>query len=254
MDYDALLNATTKIGFSLLENGADIYRVEESIKRIFTAYGVKEGDVFAVPSCLIVTICTQEEYPITKIKRVYSKRNDLRKIELLNNLCREICATTPDVSYIYDELNSINNSKSFGLFQQTLGFSLVAFAFTLFYGGNIFDALCAILAGAAVKIVYYNMERFQANTFFIIIISSATASLVAVFTVKLGLANNIDKITIGTLMNLVPGIVLTSFMRDVIAGDLFAGLTKFTEAILIATAIAIGSGIVLTIFASANLL
>ena len=55
-------------------------------------------------------------------------------------------------------------------------------------------------------------------------------------------------------MNLVPGIVLTSFMRDVIAGDLFAGLTKFTEAILIATAIAIGSGIVLTIFASANLL
>ncbi|MBE6829957.1 MAG: threonine/serine exporter family protein, partial [Ruminococcaceae bacterium] len=38
----------------------------------------------------------------------------------------------------------------------------------------------------------------------------------------------------------------TSFMRDLIAGDLMAGLIRFTESMLVATAIAIGAGIALT--------
>ena len=55
-----------------------------------------------------------------------------------------------------------------------------------------------------------------------------------------------DKIIIGALMNLVPGIAITSFMRDIIAGDLMAGIIRLTESVLVATAIAIGAGIALT--------
>ena len=49
------------------------------------------------------------------------------------------------------------------------------------------------------------------------------------------------------LMNLVPGIAITNCMRDIMAGDMFAGLTKLTESLLTATAIALGAGIALGI-------
>ena len=58
MDYNELLNITTRLGQMLLENGAEIYRVEESIQRMALAYGVKEVDVYAVPTTIIAVSYT----------------------------------------------------------------------------------------------------------------------------------------------------------------------------------------------------
>ena len=49
MDYDKLLNLGTELGCRLMESGAEIYRVEESVRRLLTAYGV-EPQVFAIPN------------------------------------------------------------------------------------------------------------------------------------------------------------------------------------------------------------
>ena len=248
MNYDSLLNAATEIGYHLLYNGAEIYRVEESIQHIFKAYGVSEGDVFAVPSFLAVTICTDTKHPITKIKRLYTRRVNLDKIIQLNELCRSICRDKPDVEFIFTRIMEINKTKEYNFWLEMFGFSLVASAFTLFYGGVIADALCAIISGALVKIVYYNMNRFNSNIFFSNIISSGVASFAALIMVNVGLAANTDMIILGTLMYLFPWIAITTFMRDIISGDLFAGITKLMEALLIATAIALGSGIALTVW------
>ena len=51
MDYDVLLELTTDLGYRLAMNGAETFRVEESIRRILSAYGL-ESEVFAIPNCL----------------------------------------------------------------------------------------------------------------------------------------------------------------------------------------------------------
>ena len=63
----------------------------------------------------------------------------------------------------------------------------------------------------------------------------------------MGLGHNPDFITIGALMILVPGIAFTNAMRDIMAGDLTSGVNKVVEALLIATAIALGTGFVLSL-------
>ena len=73
------------------------------------------------------------------------------------------------------------------------------------------------------------------------------AATIAMLAVQMGFGANLDKIIIGALMNLVPGIVITSFMRDIMGGDLIAGLIRFVESLLVATAIAIGAGIALMV-------
>ena len=47
MNNDQLLEITTEIGWKLLKSGAEIYRVEESIRRMLAAYGFPEAEVFS---------------------------------------------------------------------------------------------------------------------------------------------------------------------------------------------------------------
>ena len=55
MDYNTLLEVTVDLGYRLAMNGAETFRIEESIHRILAAYEI-ESEVFAIPNCLTVSI------------------------------------------------------------------------------------------------------------------------------------------------------------------------------------------------------
>lgn len=247
MNYDDLITLTTDVGCLLLANGAEIYRVEESMQRIFRAYGVNTGEIFAIPTCINVTITTPAGKPVTLIRRIPVRGTNLDKVERGNDLCRRICRDRLDFKEVRRELEKINRRPVYGLGFQILAFAMVAFFFTLFYGGDFTDAYWAMFCGAVIKIVCHNMNRFHANPFFVNIVASFAAAALAMAAAQFNFALDTDKVIIGALMNLVPGIAITSFMRDLIAGDLMAGLIRFTESVLVATAIAIGAGIALTL-------
>mgnify|MGYP005764249495 FL=1 len=245
MNEEDLLSTATEIGVLLLENGAEIYRVEESVIRILQAYGVEEADVFAIPSCLITTVSVDGKNH-TKLCRVYSRRTDLDRVERYNNLCRRICRQTPDRKEILRALGEIKGRPVYRLPMQSLAFALSASAFTLFFGGNWMDALCAAAIGALTKPASLQLEKFHTNPFFANIMLSGMTAALALLSVWAGAGQHVDKIVIGAFMNLVPGVAFTNSLRDIIAGDLIAGLTRLTEALLTALAMALGAGIVMT--------
>lgn len=247
MNYNELITVTTDVGCLMLANGAEIYRVEESMQRIFRAYGVKTGEIFAIPTCINVTITTPEGKPITLIKRIPARATNLDRVERGNDLCRRVCRNVPDFSEVRRELSAIERRPVYSFYFQILAFALVAFTFTLFYGGSFADGLWSMVCGAAIKVICHYMNRVQANSFFVNIVASAAAAAIALTAAQFNIMLSTDKIIIGALMNLVPGIAITSFMRDIISGDLMAGIIRFTESMLVATAIAIGAGIALTI-------
>lgn len=247
LDYDELLNTSTDVAFALLESGAEIYRVEEAIHRIFRAYGVEQGAVFAIPTLLILSVQDDKGHPLTEIRRLGNHGSDLAKVDAYNNLCRQICQERPSFEAIRRELARIARGPRYSVLQQTAAFAMVAFGFTLLFGGGPADAVCSLLCGAAVRVVLYQFQRFEANSFFTTIMASFAAAALAFAGVQSGLGQNLDKIIIGVLMNLVPGVALTNVMRDVIAGDLIAGLTKLVEALLVATGIALGTGVALSL-------
>ena len=69
------------------------------------------------------------------------------------------------------------------------------------------------------------------------------ALLILATLVRAGLGDNVDLVTIGVLMLLVPGVALTNAMREIVAGDTYSGLSRTAEAILIATGIALGAAV-----------
>ena len=55
MDYNILLDLATDLGYELAMCGAETFRVEESVSRVLSSYGIA-SEVFAIPNYLIVTV------------------------------------------------------------------------------------------------------------------------------------------------------------------------------------------------------
>jgi hypothetical protein len=66
------------------------------------------------------------------------------------------------------------------------------------------------------------------------------AAFVSAVAVKLGLGDNESVIMIGAIMLLVPGLAFGTALRDLLCGDLLAGMLKTLQAILASLMIAFG--------------
>lgn len=240
-EYHQYLNASLSIGKLLLSNGAEIYRVEESIQHILNAYDIEKVDVFAIPTMIIVTIETKDYQSITKTQRIYTRGTNFDRIIILNDYIRYICDMKPDLNEILEHIASIKKRPIYGIYKHLSSASLVGFAFTLFFNGNFFDALVASFAVFIARYVNIEMEKHHVNSFFITLVASFIHTTIASIFVIIVPVLQADKIIMGTLMILVPGVAFTTALRDIIAKDLLAGILAGIEALLIATAIAIGS-------------
>ncbi len=247
MNYDRLLNLVVQLGSLLLENGAETYRVEESMLRIFQKYDISDADVFVIPTMLIVTIRPNEQTTLTQQKRVRSRGTDLTKISDANNLCRRMCYSVVPLEEVEECIAAIRRGPVFSRRVQYIAYAAAGFSFALFFSSTLIDALCAALCGVVIKFIFEQMSRWGANVFFIHVTASAAVTALAELFSASPLSADMDKIIIGAIMLLVPGVTLTTCMRDTIAGDYVSALTKLMEALLIGTGVALGTYIAMSL-------
>ena len=140
MDYDALLNLGTELGYKLVLSGAEIYRVEESVLRLLTAYGL-QPQVFALPSCLIVSVNTPAGHPITQMRRVPPHGTDIELLERCNDLCRQLCREVPPLPEAAELVGKLGQDhRSYPDPGPAAGLCGSCGLFlTAFYGGTLLD-------------------------------------------------------------------------------------------------------------------
>lgn len=243
MDYDKLLNIAIELGTQLMYSGAEIYRTEESIFRLLRAYGLEEPQVFAVPNTLIVSVATPEGHPITRMSRIPAHGTDLEHLERCNDLCRRLCFNPRPLDEAHSQVKALKSQvRRYKNWQILMGHALAAGCFCPLFGGIPADMICAALCGFLLGVfVMYGGRFMGSNGFFRTVISSALASVMPVLLVHIGIGRDVDMVTIGVLMLLVPGAALTNSMREIMAGDILSGLSRMAEVLLTASAIAVGS-------------
>ena len=243
MEYSKLLDLATDLGYELAMSGAETFRVEESISRVLSAYGV-ESEVFAIPNYLIVSIITDDGTPMTRMRRIGAHGNDLDAVEKFNGLSRAYCNRKPEPNEAMRWLDLTRSKRlKYSLGVEYLGDFIGAGGFGLLFGGSWMDALCAGLCGIVVGFVSRIFEKQGSNPFFRTIAASFVMALMAYAMGALGLAQNSDAVTIGALMILVPGLLFTNAMRDIIYGDTNSGINRIVQVILTAIAIALGTAV-----------
>ena len=241
MDHNVLLDLATDLGYELAMSGAETFRVEDTINRVMAAYGV-EAESFAIPNYLVVSILTEDGTPVTRMRRIGYHGNDLDSVEIFSGLSRAICNRKPDPKEGLAWLDVVRGMRrSYSLPVQLVGDLLGAFGFALFFGGNWLDAVCAGLCGILVGVVNRITDNLKTNQFFRTIICSFLMALLAYGFGAAGISRNPDAVTIGALMILVPGLLFTNAMRDIIYGDTNSGINRIVQVLLVAAAIALGT-------------
>lgn len=241
MDYNNLLNLATDLGYELAMCGAETYRVEESIRRILESYGVTP-EVFAIPNCLTVSMETPEGTVLTRMRRIGYHGNDMDRLERYNSLCRALCTRRPSLETAREWVRTTQGEmRTYPLGVILLGDFVGAAGFALFFHGTWADCLCGGVCGILVGIVNRFLDRWKTNQFFSTLAASFLMALLAYACGAAGLAPNPDVAIIGALMILVPGLLFTNAMRDVIYGDTNSGVNRIVQVVLIAAALALGT-------------
>lgn len=230
-------------GRIMIESGAETYRVEDTMLRMARSQNMKDAQSYVTPTGIIFSLGKTEP---TRITSIPTRITDLHRIVLVNDVSRKLTSKMITLEQAYDELKKIERTNYFlPILIQVLAASLTSSCFLLMFKGGVSDIPAAFIAGGfglyIVTLIHY-MTRVK---FFSEFLASVSVAIIASIAAYLGFGTEIDKIIIASVMPLVPGLLLTNAVRDLMAGHFTAGMAKAAEALL--TAFAIGSGVALVL-------
>ncbi len=239
-EFQKVLHCAMSISELLLTSGAEVGRVEDTIRRIGMAYGATRVDVFSITSSIVTTMYAEGFESCTQTRRVPPMKNDFHKLDELNQLSRRICAEKPDPETIPVEIERIKGGRTYNFWVQLLIYALVSGSFTVFFGGDWKDMIASSVIGVLLKCFEAAIRNGPANALLSALLCSSVGGLLSNLAVCLNLGTHADLISIGNIMLLIPGVMFTNSLRDMFSGDTITGLIRCAEALLMAVIVALG--------------
>ena len=248
-----LVSRALDIGERMLLCGGEVSRVEDTVSRILKSYGAQRVEVFTILSFISLTAVFDGETVLTENRRVsiVAYSNDFTRMEQLNALSREVCATLPGLPVLEEKLAVIDlppRKKQFRELYLLLGYILSGTGFALFFGGSWRDALGAGLCCLAVWFLNWFLKRAALQRLFHAFFVSFIAGALCYLMILLGLGEHPGQVMMAVIMVLIPGIAITNAMREMLISDTISGILRLVESLLIATAVAFGFALALFVF------
>ena len=248
-----LVSRALDIGERMLLCGGEVSRVEDTVSRILKSYGAQRVEVFTILSFISLTAVFDGETVLTENRRVsiVAYSNDFTRMEQLNALSREVCATMPGLPVLEEKLAAIDlppRKKQFRELYALLGYILSGTGFALFFGGSWRDALGAGLCCLAVWFLNWFLKRAALQRLFHAFFVSFFAGTLCYLLILLGLGEHPGQVMMAVIMVLIPGIAITNAMREMLISDTISGILRLVESLLIATAVAFGFALAMFVF------
>ena len=249
MDYDTqLINLALDAGEIMLASGAETFRVQDTMKRILSVSGRDKIEALAMCTLLIVTLPREEKGPLSMARAVKSRAVNFEKICAVNDMSRAFVSGQITVEEALDRCHAIYDAPNFRFGTRALAYALNGAGFAIMVGGGVLDGFVsffvALLMGAT--LVYLSDKKVP--FFFGPLMGGLVTGLVACGAHLFLPGTQLDKMIIGTMKALLPGLALSKAMRDLLEGNLISGNSKVVEVLLNAVSIAGGVAIALTIF------
>ena len=248
MNYEKLVQGILNIGEAMLQCGAEIFRVEDSLYRMYKSYGFMTYDVYVIPSNIQVTVETPEGEIITQIRHIESSEPNFDQLDYLNNLCRYVCQHTPDEKEMREKyLEVINREPQKRITRYAAGI-MGGTGFAVFFGCNVWDAIVALIVSVMIVAVGDWLAKRESNLMVYNAILSFISEVIIIVALKMGVADHPDRIMIGIVMLLISGLGTTNGIRDLLQRDFISGFINIMNSFLGAAGIAFGIGLAIMLF------
>lgn len=244
-ECELFLECILDITRMMLEAGNEAQRVERIALRIMDAYGFTLCCAYAMSAKVDISIKAPDGCHYTQSVRVLSTGTDLGRLERLTRMAYKICDNQPTVDEIRRMIDTEHQHKN-KVLPEMLGFLATAFFYAIFFGGDIRDGAAAILVSAPVYGLNLALNRQLHNSqsrLLFTFLASFLSGCLALWSVRLGLGHHADKIMIGEVMLLIPGLSLVNGVRELFYRDIVTGTYRLVEALILAVAIAAGFGV-----------
>lgn len=240
VDYQRLSELLLDLGESMLSCGAEIQRIEDTVHRMSLAYGAVKANVFVITSSIVLTLNFEDGTQITDSRRVLSGSDtDFGKLEAFNKLSRSCVCKPMSIEELEGEIRRIN-AGFIPLFKMYAGSALAAGGFAVFFGGTLLDGLVAALFGLFICFLQVRFSPVCPNKVFFNFVASFLTGAIICLVARLFSGLHSDKIMIGDIMLLIPGIAITNATRDMLLGDTISGVMKLMQCLIWAGALACG--------------
>ena len=243
------VSVAISIGEELIKNGGEVDRVEDTLERLLKYYEFNRPNVFVVSNGIFLTVDEGTENTITCVRTIPNWGINLEKISLFNALSRQICQGKCSVTEAMERIEEIKNLKQRSDLSMIMATALGSAAFRYIFGGRIYEMLIAFIVGFVLKAFMCRSAKQKVSKFMVSLIGSVIVSVIAVIFCYVFKGLHIDEIVIGSIIALVPGVALTTSIRDFFSGDYLSGGIHLIEALLTAVCIAAGVGVTMKAFA-----
>lgn len=234
-----LLREFLNLGEMMLRVGAEIKRVEDTLMRMGRAYGAEKMNVFVITSSIVVTMVFSDGRELTQTRRIMDETGtDFTKLEALNELSRSCCNQPISAVELRKQIERLDKTPP--LWKIWIGSAVGAGSFAIFFGGTIWDGICAAIFGLLICFLRKQLKPICPNNVVFNLLCSFMTGIGICLIARWLPVLHADKIMIGDIMLLIPGIVMTNSVRDILVGDTISGVMKFIESLLWASAIACG--------------
>ena len=242
-----VMEAAMDAGHILLESGAEISRVEETMDRICRHFGVASDDFFVLSNGIFTTGAGTYAH----VKHIPVTGARLDKVVAVNQLSREISeGKYEDIALVERKLKEIDMMPDKAKWKQIVASGMGSGFFCVLAGGGLWDCVAAFIAG----ILLYVYVLYVSKPYFNKIVGNIFGGMVVVMLCLgcylTGLGNNLSHMISGAIMPLVPGVAFTNGIRDIADGDYISGAVRLLDAILVFVSIAIGVGVMFSIYNS----
>lgn len=237
----------------LLESGGEIYRVQQTIEHIGRAYGAPDIHAYVVTNAIFVSLEKSEGGSVNEMRYVRTRSVHLSKVMAVNALSRRIAGGAVSLEQAQKELEDVRSLPASAVWLQVFACGVGTACFAYLFGGTAWDAFAAFWVGFVLQpfVLFLGKNgagQFISNTLCAVLVAMASVLMMQMMRL-VGVTCSLDKIIIGGIIPLVPGIALTNAIRDVANSDYVSGTIRAAEALLIAVSIALGVGFVLKLCA-----
>ena len=234
-DQTKILDLAYEAGSILLENGAEISRVEETMRRIASHYGVEGEDFFVLSNGIIAT-----DKGYARSKFIPIKGASLDKVVAVNQLSREVAQDECSLEQLEQRLKAIRAMKAKPTWEQILASALGSAAFCIIFGGGFMDCVASFIAGLLLWVFMLFVASRRLSRIVGNISGGLLSTLLCFGMYRLGLGDHLSNMIIGAIIPLIPGVPFTNGIRDLANEDYIAGVTRLLDAMLTFFCIALG--------------
>lgn len=243
-----ILTIAVEIGDLLLRNGAEVYRVEDTVMHILNANDITDCDVYVLSNGIFASANEHTDDACSMIRHVPLGSVHLGRVSALNQLSRELCAKECTLEEAWKRVKLYKHLPVASVPVQIVCCGLGSGCFAYLFGGTAIDGIAAFFVGMLLQFYLIAVTGHSPSKFITNIFGSGLVTTLSLFLLTIGLPVMHDKIIIGAIMPLVPGIALTTSIRDLFNGDYLSGAIHLMDALLTAFCIAVGVGTVITIY------